>query len=106
MTVRKLLELADGARPNEVSDDVKIGWLGQIEGRVLCEIMGCDPHDAVLPQWDENVLALPDSYAQTYLLHVLAMLSLSEGKSDEYVAFCSERDKLLNSYAKYVIRSR
>ena len=106
MTVRRILELADSAKPNEVSDDVKIGWLGQVEGRALCEILGCNPSDAVLPQWDENVLAIPDAYAQAYVMHILAMLALSEGKYNEYTSFCNEREVLISAYARYVLRSR
>jgi hypothetical protein len=106
MTVRRILELTDSAKPNDVSDEVKIGWLGQVEGRVLCEILGCDPKDAVLPQWDENVLSLPDAYSQAYLMHILAMLSLSEGKYEEYCSFSNEREMLIGAYARFVLRSR
>ena len=106
MTVRKVLELADAAKPNETVDDVKIGWVGQIEGRVLCEVLGRRPEDIVLPQWDEDELAIPDAYAKAYVLHVVAMMELSAGNCETYSLLCVERDALLGSYAKYVLRSR
>lgn len=106
MTVRKVIELADSVKPNDMVDDVKIGWIGQIEGMVLCEILGKHPEKVVLPQWDEDELAIPEAYSRIYLLHVIAMMELVAGNSEIYSQLCIERDAMLKSYAKYVLRSR
>ena len=60
MTVEKILEQFDALKSNQLSDTVKIGWLAEVEGRVLCQILGRSPEDVTLPKGSEDALTLPE----------------------------------------------
>ena len=90
----------------EIPDELKISWIGQLDGQIRCEIFGEKPENVTLPKWEEDELAVPDAYSALYFYHVLAMIALLRGNTKEYDKFCHERDSVMTQYAKCVIRSR
>jgi hypothetical protein len=90
----------------EISDELKISWIGQLDGQIRCEILGEDPEKVILPKWEEDDLAVPDAYSALYFYHVLALIALLRGNTQEYEKFCQERDGVMTKYAKFVIRNR
>ncbi len=106
MTVGKILELIDSMKSNTLSDLVKIGWIADVEGRVLCEIHKISPENAVLPKGSDDVLTLPETYARVYLLYIAAMIEFSNG---DYVAFSrinAEFESAIAMYSRWYIRNR
>ena len=89
-----------------IPDDVKIGWIGQLDGQIRCEILHEDPQKVTLPTWEEDDLCVPDAYCSVYYYHVLAMSELLTGSQSDYKRMCDVRDEALNMYAKSVIRAR
>ena len=106
MTVEKILEQFDAIKSNELSDSVKIGWLAEVEGIVLCRILGKSPDDITIPHGSGDTLALPESFSKVYLLYLAAMTELYGGNHDAYATIKREYEEEISSYAKYVIKNR
>ena len=106
MTVEKILEQFDSLKSNELGDSVKIGWLAEVEGRVLCTILGKSPEEASLPKGSGDTLVLPESFSRIYLLYLAAMTELYGGDHNKYTTLKRELEEELSSYAKYLIRNR
>lgn len=106
MTVGKILELFDSYKSNELCDSVKIGWMSDVEGRILCEIHKMPQDAIVLPNGSEDDLALPESYARVYLLYMAAMTEFVNGNYDAYIKINGEFESALAMYARYYIRNR
>ena len=106
MTVEKLLELTDSARPNELCDDVKLRWIGDIEGRVQCELHKVSPDKVTLPVGSDDTLTVPDAYAELYLLYLTAMIEFTAGNYAAYSTINREFETAFARYARHVIRTR
>ena len=106
MTVEKLLEIVDGTKRNDLCDDIKLRWIGDVEGRVLCEIHGKTPGEVTLPTGGEDILTIPDPYANAYLIYLIAMIEFVAGNYASYSTLCREFENSLERYAKTVIRNR
>ena len=106
MTVEKILEQFDALKSNQLSDTVKIGWLAEVEGRVLCQILGRSPEDVTLPKGSEDALTLPESFSRVYLLYLAAMTELFGGDHKAYDTIKREFEEEFSSYSKYIIKNR
>ena len=106
MTVGKILEAFDDFKNNDFSDQVKIAWIGDVEGRVLCEIHKMSPHEVVLPKGSNDALTVPESYSRVYLLYLSSMAELSLGHNEAYSQLFREFEAALSIYAKHYIRTR
>lgn len=106
MTTGRILEAFDAFKENSLSDQIKITWIGDVEGRVLCEIHKMSPDAITLPKGSDDTLTVPEGYSRVYLLYLAAMAELSLGHNDEYAVLFREFESALSIYAKYYIRTR
>lgn len=106
MTVEKILEQFDATKKNELGDSVKIGWLAEVEGRILYEILGRSPDEVTLPKRSADELILPEGFSRIYLLYLAAMTELCAENHSAYATLKGEFESQLSSYAKYLIRNR
>ena len=89
-----------------ISEEVLIGWRGQIDGQIRCELMGERPEEVKLPRWEEDTLAVPDPYCSVYYYYCLAMASLALGDSADYYRLMDMYEATFNLFAKSLMRSR
>jgi len=106
MKVREVIENLDNLKGNSVDDGLKYRWIGEVEGRVICEIHGEDAEKITVSVSEESELSVPDAYAGVYTFYLLAMLEYAEGNYSGYDTMKKEYEAAFNSYAKYVIRKR
>lgn len=106
MTVEKILVLADSQTPNELGEEVKIGWICDVEGRILTEIHKMQADKIILPSGGDGELTLPETYARVYLLYISAMIEFSKGNYDAFTRINAEFEKAFCMYARYFIRHR
>ena len=106
MTVGQLLSLIDATIENEHTDEVKIAWIRDVDGRVLSEIHRVPQEKISLPKSESDVLALPDSYVRAYMLYVRAMIEFFNGTYNGYTNRYREYESTLSMYAKHFIRNR
>ena len=104
MTVREMLDIVDFTKKNEVSDELKIRWINDVDSRVQCEVHRIAPEKAKRVVSENDVLTVPDPYASLYMLFVVSMIEFSEGDYTNYARLTAEFEKSLVMYAKSVIR--
>ncbi len=106
MTVKQLLTLFDETYPNQLSDELKIRWINDVEGRVQCELCGIPAKDFRPVVDEEDPLSIPDPFTSAYLLYLTAMKELSKNYYESYAKAMKEYETALHTYGKYRIRSR
>jgi hypothetical protein len=106
MTVENMLATVDAMKPNELCEEVKIRWLCDVEGRVLCEIHKQPPESVKLPESEKATLTVPDAYSRLYSLYLAAMIAFTAGNYEEYTALSTEAEAAFMLYAKHYIRNR
>ena len=83
MNYRRAISLADNARPNTLSDDVKFGYLHELETSVA-EMMQAET--PVNPFPEDTELLLPPPYDNVYKLYLLAMCDFEMQDMELYTA--------------------
>lgn len=106
MTVREVLEYVDSTKPNNVGDLLKTSWIGEAEGRVLCEICKIDPQAVPEIVREEDNLSVPKPYARLYAFYVMAMIELSEGNMSAYNSLYGHFEKAFVEYGKHFLRNK
>ena len=91
---------------NSFSDDVKISWISDVEGRILTEIHKKMPDEIDLPKRSEDALILPEAYSKIYLFYVIAMIAFAEGDHAAFERINAEFETELGIYAKWFMRNR
>jgi hypothetical protein len=104
--VEQILALADEMKSNSLSDSVKIGWIADVEGRILTEIHKKMPEHTSLPKRSDDQLTLPEVYARVYLLYITAMIAFVEGDYSAFSRINAEFESALAAYARWFIRNR
>ena len=105
MTVREILDIIDAMSPNDIDDAIKVRWIKDVEGRVLCEIFKRSPDELKSALGEEDVLSVPEAYARIYMLFVVSMIEFSKRNYDAYAKLCAEFEKAFELYARWYIRN-
>ena len=106
MKVSEVLELVDAVKSNQYSDGVKISWLNDVEGRVLCEIHKKKPEEIKAIRGSEDVLSVPGPYSRLYLFYLAAMIDFAIGDHTAFSRSNAAFEIAFEEYAKFVLRSR
>lgn len=89
-----------------IPEEVVIGWIGQTDARIRCELLREDPANVVVPVWEEDELAVPDAYCSVYYYYCLAMSAITCGDSSDYNRFWVLYNEEFNAYARSIVRNR
>ncbi len=106
MRVNEVIAIVDAMKANELSEEVKIAKLNDVEGRVFCEIGKGTPKDfcAVISSSDE--LSVPAPYSKMYVLYLLALIAFQGKEYEMYEKMLLEYEQSFLDYAKYCVRNR
>ncbi len=102
MTIDEMLTIVDAVKQNDLSEDLKIHWLNDVEGRVRCEIFKESPKDVERLLTSEGELSVPMPYAKMFL----AMISFTSGDYDLYSDLMIKYELDFSEYAKFCLRTR
>ena len=105
MTVREILDVIDSTTENKVEDALKIRWIKDVEGRVLCEVLKRSPGELAAVLSEDDELSVPEAYAGMYMLFVVSMIEFSKRNYDGYAKLCTEFEKAFELYARWYIRN-
>ena len=117
MTIDTILAEVDEINPNTYDEQIKLGWLSKLDGRVFNDVILTHEHDKVLdddnnlvePTFtgyeevsEETELIIPDTYSDVYRDYLMAMIAYANGESDRYansmIMFNSNYQQYLNWY--------
>lgn len=106
MTAGELIAVVDAIKENDVSDEIKLGWIGEAEARVKCEICGVDARELDEKLSGDHALSVPMPYARLYTMYLLSMLCFLGGEYEAYNKALGEYEQAHREYGKYYIRNR
>lgn len=81
MTLLDSIRRADELRPNAISNDIKAGWVFELEGR-LAEYTKENAPENTFPE--DSVLSIPSPYDNVYELYLCAMIDYYNQESSLY----------------------
>ena len=99
MTIAQILAVVDETRPNQFDENIKIGWLSELDGRIFNEVILTHAHDKVddgegnmveptftaySQENEDEQLIIPDTYADIYRHYLFAQIDYSIGETDRF----------------------
>ena len=106
MTVSEILKVVDTLKANTLDDEIKLGWINEVEGRLFYEINKSSHQDYAPIRSLSDTLSVSEPYSRMYVLYLVAMIAFSLGQYDTFSMSMGEFEKAVEEYAKYVIRNR
>ena len=87
MKLKNVISRVDGMKPNAFSNEVKTGWVNELENMVQTEIFLLAPEEMVEYTWEENAeseLLIRAPYSKLYWIYLHAMIDFTHGEYDKY----------------------
>lgn len=81
MRLKEAIKRADGLRPNTVGEEVKAGWVYELEGR-MAQARHAPQPARVWPA--DSALSMPPPYDYVYERYLCAMIDLANQETDLY----------------------
>lgn len=81
MTLKEAIKKADEIRPNAISDELKAGWIHELEGQIA-EMMGIPCPENTFPRDRELLMKAPRD--NIYYLYAAAMIDHMQQDSELY----------------------
>lgn len=106
MRVEEILSLADSLKKNEISEEVKLHWLNELEGRVHCEIFKRSIDDVVKLTALNQELSIPAPYTNVYISYLLSMIAFATKEYELYADLMMKYERDFSQYAKFCLRAR
>ena len=106
MTIGEIVSIADSLKRNEISEEVKLHWINDVEGRVHCEIFKFTPESYITLTGMKQELMIPMPYARIYIGYILAMAAFASKEYDLYSDLMMRYERDFAEYAKFCLRTR
>ena len=87
MKLENVISRVDGMKPNAFSNEVKTGWVNELENMVQTEIFLLAPEEMVEYTWEANAeseLLIKAPYSKLYWIYLSAMIDFTHGEYDKY----------------------
>lgn len=115
MTINDLITEVDDLKTNQYSDEQKVRWINEIEGRILDEIIRNRKirEDEEIPDevyYDEAIdmdteLLVKEPYSDLYRYYLFSMIDLSNEEYDRYQNSAVLFNNRYQSFADYWYRT-
>lgn len=115
MTINDLITEVDDLKTNQYSDEQKVRWINEIEGRILDEIIRNRKirEDEEIPDevyYDEEIdmdteLLVKEPYSDLYRYYLFSMIDLSNEEYDRYQNSAVLFNNRYQSFADYWYRT-
>ena len=87
MTIRECIEYVDDVKPNAFTEEQKVRWLNEVEGRVQSKVFLFGPDNITKYKWPENAdteLFVKEPYDEIYYEYLQAKIDYQNGEYDKY----------------------
>lgn len=107
MTVLEAVAFADGVKPNAFTQEQKVRWLSELEGKLEREILhraagALEPYP--LPGEGDRELLAPFPYDKVYWMWLCAMVDFANGEYDKYANSMAMANDAYEGYATWYRR--
>ncbi len=104
MTLKKLIAKVDAIKPNSFSDNAKVQWVNEVEGKVQTDIFLRSPENTVQYTWaadKETELLVSAPYDKLYQPYLSAMIDFANGDYKSYQNNTEMFNKHLREFARW-----
>ena len=108
MKVTEAITFADSLKPNAFTEEQKLVWLNELEGRIQSLIHNVKPEELMkytLPDDEETAMIVPAPYDNVYWKWLCAMIDYANGEYDKYTNAQIVANDAYLDYAKWVVRT-
>lgn len=106
ITASEVLDAAGTLIEQDISEEVMLRWIRELDCRVQSEIMGKDAEGISTALSESDSLCVPRGYDRMYLLYVKAMAELYRGDAESYAAANRVFNEAYGEYARFYLRNR
>lgn len=105
-TAQEVVDQADLLCPNQYSQEQKLGWLGELEGRIYLDVHLATPEqlEQVRETWP-GALAVGWPHSDLYLHWLLAKLHQADGELELYQNRMESFNASYQNYVNWYIRT-
>lgn len=82
--ISEVIERVDRAAENAWTEEEKVRWLMELDGKLLLEVAEGDAPPALWPEDGEKALLVPPPYDNLYDLYLFAMMDFHNREWDQY----------------------
>ena len=110
MTIMEAISAMEERRAGIASDEEKLRWLSELDGRIYCEVRGARVAVAQMPHYDADTdlstkLLVGEPYDALYPTYLEAQADLACGEIARYNNEIAVVGALLDAYASHMHRS-
>ena len=106
MTINTAIAEAMTLHPDTIPDAIKVRWLSELDGKIMCETMMRDDFTSYhFPEDAEKELVVKAPYDNIYTLYIIAMSDFFSGEMDNYAASAALFDTAYTEFRKNYIRT-
>lgn len=110
MTIDEVLAEIEEVKPHQYDNSLLIRWLGQLEGKIVTEIINTHEGEPVtfngFTESDAaEELIVPNEYADLYKYYLYAMIDFANGETDRYTNSMIMFNSAYQEYANYYNRT-
>ena len=103
-TINTTLAEVDELKPNPYSEEVKAGWLAELDGKIAVEVLHQETPVYGPEAWDTPLL-VPAPYDNLYALYVSAMIDYYNQELDRYQNSMVVFNAAMDEYRKWYQRT-
>ena len=105
MTPNKAIEIVDGLKPNTYSEEDKLRWISDLDGRVKRLVIQDDEAISyAFPEDMDKELLIPAPFENSYTLYLEAMIDYHNREYGNYNNSVMMFDAIFTDYKKDYIR--
>lgn len=106
MTASDVVERVDSLAPNQYSEEQKLEWLGELEGKIHADVMLETPEQlAALEESWKDQLAVVWPHSDLYLHWLLAKIHQADGELELYQNRMESFNASYQNYVNWYIRT-
>lgn len=103
-TIKEIVEFVDGIKPNAFTNEQKVQWLNELEGRIQQEVFLMHKVETVEYHWDNDqnkqVLVEPP-YDNVYALYLAAKIDFANGEYMKYQNSQTAFNDAMGAFVRY-----
>ena len=108
MTVEECIAYVDEVKPNAFSEDTKVRWIGQLEGRIAAEIFLMAPAELEMFRFtsaeedEDKELLVDPPYDDIYTAYLTAKVDSKNGEFNKLATAAQAFNRIWDEFSAYI----
>lgn len=109
-TIKQIIQRLDRQKINCFSEEDKLGWIGELDGRIALEVCLMDvvqvqEFNYAYPQCLDHEPLIPFPYDGLYDLYLAAMIDFKHGEYDKYQNTMAQFEEQLDAFTVWFLNT-